>query len=115
MLDRYVDNEAVRFTRAVLIAFVGALGWFIWAAAGQTNSSCFGSSHYVPSAAIALGVVVGLEVALEVFIWSFGQGPPVWRQECFYVVVGGAVATAVLTAVGLLIGEFFAGVVGCSA
>jgi hypothetical protein len=69
------------FLRASLFAFFGALGWFIWAVESETSRSCFSSSHYVPSAAIALSVVVALQVALEAVLQSSGVGSPVQRRS----------------------------------
>jgi hypothetical protein len=104
----------VPFARSFLIAFFAALAWFVWMATRQTNGSCFGSGHYVPPAAVALCVVAGLDVALDVFIRSRGDGPPPRRREVFGVVGGAAVATS-LTALGLLIGGYFLAVASCSA
>jgi hypothetical protein len=109
-----VDIEGVRFLRAFLLAFFGSLAWFIWAAADETSGSCFGSSHYVPSAATTLAIVVAAQVAIEAVIWSSGGGRTSERRAMSYI-ASGAIATAGLMAAGLLIGGFFAEVIGCSA
>lgn len=96
---------ALASVRAFLAAFLGSLGWFIWAATQQTSSSCYDDSHYVPSAVVALVTLVALTVA--------SRRP--WREQSVSLLVGQGVATTVWTAFGLSIAIFFAAAIGCSA
>jgi hypothetical protein len=104
----------VVFLRAFLLAFFGALGWFVWAAAHETSSSCFRGGHYLPSAAIAFAVIIALEVALDASHRSprgdTSREPPTPAQ-----LAGGAATTAVLLLFALGIAITFAAAVGCSA
>jgi hypothetical protein len=96
---------ATASVRAFLAAFLGSLGWFVWAESQQTNGSCYHTSHYVPSAAITFGVIIALTVA--------SRRP--WRGQSAVLSLGLGVATAAWTTLGLSIAIFFAGVTGCSA
>jgi hypothetical protein len=91
--------------RAFLAAFLGSLGWFIWAEMQQTNGSCYHSSHYLPSAVITFGVIIAMTV---------GSRQP-WRGQPAALLVGQGVAAAAWAAFGLLVAIFAAGATGCSA
>jgi hypothetical protein len=96
---------ALASVRAFLIAFLGCLGWFIWAETHQTNGSCYDWSHYLPSAAITLAVIVALTVASR----------RSWRGRSASTLVGEGVAGAGWAALGLLVAIFFAAATSCSA
>jgi hypothetical protein len=97
---------AMASVRAFVAAFLGSLAWFIWAETQQTSGSCYTDAHYVPSAAIALGVVVAATVSSR---WPW-RGRPTLRS-----LVCEGVAAAIWSAAGLLIAIFFAAATGCSA
>jgi hypothetical protein len=105
MISPRLFLAGIASVRAFLAAFLGSLGWFIWAETQQTNGSCYHTSHYVPSVAITFGVIIALTVA--------SRRP--WRGQSAALSLGLGVATAAWTALGLSVAIFFAGVTGCSA
>ncbi len=93
----------MQLARAFLIAFTAALGWFAWALASETNRSCFGASHYVPSAAAALAVVVVVQAALDARSARRADDCPDATPRVEFL-ARGALAAALLVTAGLLAG-----------
>jgi hypothetical protein len=96
---------ALASVRAFLTALLGSLAWFIWAATQQTNGSCYGTSHYVPSAVTTLVVMILLTVA--------SRRP--WHQTSTALLIGQAVATAAWSALGLSLAIWLSAAISCSA
>jgi hypothetical protein len=98
------DTSDVISIRGVFAAFFGAFAWYVWTVEHQTRSACYSGSHYLPSVAIALAVIVGLVVA--------SRRP--WQRPSVPTLLREAVTTALLTVIALLAAGFFAAVVSCS-
>jgi hypothetical protein len=101
------------FLRAFLWAFSGTLGWLLWAVFDESNRSCFRGGHYAGPAAVALVVVVALEMTFDASrrLREQQSGRPFIASD----LIGGAATTAGLMLVGLLIAIWFAAAVSCSA
>lgn len=95
----------MRLVRAVLAAFFGALGWFIWTTSHQSTGACYAGSHYVPSAAVALVAITAVVVA-SLRPWLPGRSAS--------LIARAVVAAAMFSAIGLLVAGWFAAVISCS-
>ena len=90
---------------AFLAAFLGSLGWFIWAGTQRTDGSCYDTSHYVPSATMMLVAVVLLTIARRRPRHRPSKPP----------LLGQAVATTAWTVLGLSLAVWLAAAISCSA
>jgi hypothetical protein len=100
-----LDPIGARIRIAFVLSLACSWAWFAVNVGRQTTSSCFGLSHYTPSAVLFLvgGSIVQCVISAVI--------PP--RSTLAGAVE--VVTAALLNAVGLFCGIFFLGVASCSA